>query len=166
MVRKKEKASITFLFTTTLISLFLLPFAIAKRPIKDWLIVYLVSSVGNSFIDKILVSRGYLKYKIRPLPSIFKIHLPFDHIYYPLMLLYYNQWTLNSKPIGYILKLFPFVIPQVFIETFAERNTRLISWRRGWTWYHSLISLIIKLLACRGIIGGIRVLNKNGLSFK
>ncbi|OLO28077.1 hypothetical protein BTR23_18355 [Alkalihalophilus pseudofirmus] len=34
------------------------------------------------------------------------ILLPFDFILYPLMLLYYNQWTLNSKPTGVFLTLF------------------------------------------------------------
>lgn len=164
MIRKKEQASITFLFVATMITLFLLPFAIVKRPLKDWIIVYLVSLIGNSFSDKYLVKKGYLQYKIRPFSNIFKIHLPFDYIIYPLILLYYNQWTLNSKPLGLFLKLFPFVIPQVLFETLAERKSDLITWKKGWTWYHSFFSLVIKLLLCRGIIAFIRKMNNRSLS--
>lgn len=157
MGRKYED---TFLSLTTLISVFLLPFAIVKRPFKDWIIVYLVSSIGNSFADRYLVSRGYLKYKIRPFPKKSSIHLPFDFLHYPLLLLYYNQWTLDSKPIGIFLKLFPFAIPQVIIETIAAKKTDLITWKKGWTWYHSFISLLVKLLLCRFIIAIIRKMNK------
>jgi hypothetical protein len=52
-------------------------------------------------------------------------------------LLYYNQWTLNSKPLGIFLKILPFAIPEVIIETIAERKSNLITWKKGWNWYHS-----------------------------
>jgi hypothetical protein len=159
-----RKESRSLLFLVTLISLFLLPFAIIKRPFKDWLIVYLVSFIGNSFADRYLVSKGYLKYDVRPFRRKFKIHLPFDYVMYPLLLLYYNQWTLNSKPSGLFFKLFPFIIPQTIIETIAERKTHLITWRRGWTWVHSFISLLIKFLLCRMMIAIIRIINNRELS--
>ncbi|WP_078429086.1 CBO0543 family protein [Alkalihalobacterium alkalinitrilicum] len=92
------------------------------------------------------------------------ILLPFDFSLYPLMLLYYNQWTLNSKPTGVFLKLFPFVIPQVIIESIAAKKTKLITWKKGWSWYHSFISLAVKLLLCRSIIGIIRITNKDKIS--
>lgn len=164
-MRKKQKnSSVGFLYILTIIGIFLLPFAIVKRSFKDWVIVYLVSIIGNSMADRFLVSKGYLKYDIRPFKKSIKIHLPFDYVHYPLMLLYYNQWTLNSKPLGIILKLFPFLIPQVLVETFAAKKTNLITWRRGWNWQHSFISLVIKMLLCRGIISTIRMINNDDLS--
>lgn len=152
-----------FLIATTLTGLMLLPFAIVKRSFKDWIIVYLVSFIGNLLSDQYLVKKGYLKYQKKLFPK-YKIHLPFDFIHYPLMLLYYNQWTLNSKPAGIILKLFPFVIPLTIIETIAEKKTNLIKWKRGWSWYHSFISMILKLFICRGIIATIRKINKGNIS--
>jgi hypothetical protein len=161
-LRKKDYPYF-FLVSITLIGLVLLPFAIVKRSFKDWIIVYLVSFIGNFFSDEYLVSRGYLKYPKKLFPK-YKIHLPFDYVHYPLMLLYYNQWTLNSKPVGIILKLFPFVIPQTIIETIASKKTNLIKWKKGWTWYHSLISLMFKLLTCRAIIAIIRKINTGRIS--
>ena len=166
MRRKRSAVSVAFLILTTLAGIVLLPFAIVKRSFKDWLIVYLVGVLGNSLADRYLVSKGYLRYNIRPYKGKFKIHLPFDYIHYPLMLLYYNQWTLNSKPSGIFLKLFPFVIPQIIFETIAEKKTKLISWRKGWSWYHSLISLVIKLLLCRGTIALVRIINNDRISAK
>ncbi|MDG5787098.1 hypothetical protein QA612_06300 [Evansella sp. AB-P1] len=159
-----KKSSMYFLSLITIISLFLLPFAIYKRSFKDWIIVYLVSIIGNSFADRYLVSKGYLKYKVRPFPKYFSIHLPFDIIQYPLLLLYYNQWTLNSKPHITLLKLFPFIIPQVIIEKIAEKRTDLITWKKGWNSYYSFISLAIKFILCRITIGSIRKLNKGRVS--
>jgi hypothetical protein len=159
----KKKIPDYFLIIVTLTGLALLPFAIVKRSFKDWIIVYLVSAIGNFFSDSYLVSKGFLQYPKKLFPK-YKIHLPFDFIHYPLMLLYYNQWTLNSKPTGIILKLFPFAIPQTLIETVAAKKTNLISWKKGWSWYHSLISIVVKLLLCRGIIATIRVINKGRIS--
>lgn len=162
--RNKSTIPVTFLVISSFIAFSLLPFAIVKRSFKDWVIVYLVSIIGNYFADKYLVSEGYLKYKIRPFPKRFKVHLPFDYIHYPLLLLYYNQWTLNSKPLGIFLKLFPFVIPQVFIETILAKKTKLITWKKGWTWYHSFITLFMKFALCRSIISIIRMINKGKIS--
>jgi hypothetical protein len=162
-LRKKSNSSSYFLIITTITGLLLLPFAVIKRPLKDWIIVYIVSILENYFADNYLVSRGYLKYKKKLFPRI-KVHLPFDFVHYPLILLYYNQWTLNSKPIGLFLKLFPFVIPLIFIETIAAKYTKLITWKKGWSWYHSLISVVVKMLLCRSIIAMIRKLNTGKLS--
>ncbi|MCT8138718.1 hypothetical protein H1D32_13800 [Anaerobacillus sp. CMMVII] len=160
---KKKRIPYYFLTLTTIVGLALLPFAIVKRSFKDWMIVYLVSFIGNYFSDKYLVTKGYLKYPKKLFPK-YKIHLPFDFIHYPLMLLYYNQWTLNSKPIGNFTKLFPLIIPQVIIETIAEKKTKLITWKKGWSWYHSFISLMLKMLICRNIISVIRIINKGKFS--
>ncbi|WP_338471793.1 CBO0543 family protein [Niallia sp. XMNu-256] len=161
---RSQKGDKTFLLIITLIGILLLPFAIVKRSFKDWIIVYLVSVLGNSLADHYLVTRGYLKYKIRPMPKIFSIHLPFDLVHYPLALLYYNQWTLNSNLKGILLKLFPFIIPQIIFETMAAKKTNLIHWRRGWSWYHSFFAMAGKFLICRSIIAIIRIINNKAVT--
>ncbi len=160
---RKKSFPYYFLVFTSITGIVLLPFAIYKRSFKDWVIVYLVSIIGNVAADHFLVSKGYLKYKKKLFPK-YKIHLSFDVFLYPLMLLYYNQWTLNSGPIGMIFKLFPIAIPQVVIESIAAQKTKLIDWRKGWSWKHSFFSILLKLLICRGIIGIIRILNKGKTS--
>lgn len=119
--------------------------------------------IGNYFADNYVVSKGFIEYPEKPFQKS-SIHLPFDYIFYPLMLLYYNQWTLNSRPIGIILKLFPFVVPLTIIETVAAKKSNLIEWKKGWTWYHSFISTILKLLLCRSIISVIRTINTRKIS--
>lgn len=162
-MNKKNYASYYLLIISTIIGLVLLPFAIIKRSFKDWVIVYLVSIIGNSYADRYLVSKGYIKYN-KKLFNKLKINFPFDFIHYPLMLLYYNQWTLNSRLSGIFIKVLLIVIPQIIVETFAAKKTKLIIWRKGWAWYHSFISMILKLLLCRSIISIIRILNKGKVS--
>lgn len=159
----RKNAPYYFLIVSSITGLVLLPFAIVKRSFKDWVIVYLVSVLGNTFADKLLVSKGFLRYKKKFLNQ-FAIHFPFDFIHYPLMLLYYNQWTLNSRPIGIILKVLPIAIPQILVETFAAKKSNLITWKKGWTWYHSLISVILKMWVCRSIIALIRTINNGKIS--
>ncbi|MGD6967520.1 hypothetical protein ACQCVP_13905 [Rossellomorea vietnamensis] len=55
---------------------------------QELLIMYLVSVIGHSTIDRYLVTQGYLRYNILTLSEKVSIHLPFDYIHYPLMLLY------------------------------------------------------------------------------
>ncbi|GAE36698.1 CBO0543 family protein [Halalkalibacter akibai] len=146
----KEKGEYFFLVITTITGLTLLPFAIFKRLFKDWIIVYLVSATENFLTDEYLTSRGFLSYNKKLFPWL-KGHLPFDLILFPLLILYYNQWTLNNKPVGAFLKLFPFAIPLILIEAVAEKKTNLISWKKGWSWYHSLL--------CRTFIAFIKMIN-------
>ncbi|MGM0847029.1 MAG: hypothetical protein ACQEUT_18890 [Bacillota bacterium] len=82
--RKKvnSSVSIAILTFTTLIGAVLLPFGIVKSSIKNWLFVFLVSVIGNSQVDRYLVTKGYLNYRIRPFLKKVKIHLPFDYIHY------------------------------------------------------------------------------------
>ncbi|UOE93599.1 CBO0543 family protein [Alkalihalobacillus sp. LMS39] len=163
-MKQKQRFERNFLMVSTGISILLLPFAIFKRSFKDWMIVFLVGCAGNTIIDRYFVSKGYLKYKVRPLSSKFSIHLPFDTIHYPLALLYFNQWTLNSKPFGILVKLLVLIVPQLIIEIIAEKRTDLITWKRGWKWYHSFLGMALKFLVCRAIIAGIRVLNTKKVS--
>ncbi|WP_062353531.1 CBO0543 family protein [Bacillus kwashiorkori] len=163
---KKRTFEYAFLIFTSVVGIFLLPFLIVKRSFKDWLIVYLVSVIGNSLFDRYFVSKGFLQYKIRPFKKKLAIHAPFNYIHYPVMLLYYNQVTLNSKLPAMLLKLLPFVIPQVILETIAAKKTKLITWRKGWSWYHSFVSMSLKLFLCRLIIGFVRIINNRAVATK
>jgi amino acid transporter len=81
---KRKDIPYYFLIINTIIGFVLLPFAIVKRSFKDWVIVYLVSCIGNFFSDEYLVTRGYLKYPKKPFSKL-KIHLPFDYFNAPLL---------------------------------------------------------------------------------
>lgn len=154
---KFEKSFLRVVFIINLIAV--IPIIMRKPPIKDWVLVYLFNAVTNCFIDNYLTERGTVKYPIRFLPKRFKTHILFDFLIYPTLTVLYNQITMKDKLFSVIIKTFYFTIPMFFIEFWAVRKTDLIKWNKGWKWYHTFISITIKSLMTRLIIGVIRVID-------
>ncbi|MDE5414303.1 CBO0543 family protein [Alkalihalobacterium chitinilyticum] len=143
--------------TLFVVGIGLLPLALRKRPIKDWLLVFLWNAATNGIIDNFVVTYNTVKYPTRLLPKVFKINILFDFLLYPTMTMFYNQFTeKDNKPLTIFLKLLCFTIPMILIELWAERNTGLIKFKRSWKWYHSFISLNVKSLVTRLWIGLVR----------
>jgi len=136
--------------------LILLPVLFRKPPIKDWIFVYLYNAVTNGLIDMLLTSYKVIRYPVRFLPNLFNIHILFDFLIYPTFTVCYNQLTKKDKPFVVLYKLILFTIPFLFIEIWAERKTKLIKWKKGWKWYHTYFSIILKSLLTRSIIEALR----------
>jgi hypothetical protein len=47
-----------------------------------------------------------------------------------------------------------------FIELWAEKRTKLIEWKTGWMWYHTIASVTLKSYLNRMVIGWIRKVEK------
>lgn len=157
-VYKFEKRFLRIVLVLNLILLF--PIIMRKPPIKDWVLVYLFNAVTNNSIDNYLTERGTVKYPVRFLPKRFKTHILFDFLIYPTLTILYNQITMKDKLLTVIFKTFYFTIPMFFIEYWAVRKTDLIKWNKGWKWYHSFISITLKSLITRLVIGLIRFIDE------
>ncbi|MBB5171891.1 CBO0543 family protein [Texcoconibacillus texcoconensis] len=144
-----------------LTGLLLLPVAFKKKPVKDWLIVYLITALVSGITDHILVGKKLLSYPVRLLPRDFKYHILFDWLFCPLMSVFYNQFTYKDKSIFLVVgKLFLLTIPQLFIEVLAGRYFNMIRWKRGWKWYHTFITMNIKYVTIRVFMELIRKLSE------
>lgn len=139
--------------------LILLPILYRKPPIRDWIIVFVYNGITNGIVDMILTSRKVIRYPVRFLPKKFRIHILFDFLIYPTFTVFYNQLTKRDKPFAVFYKLILFTIPFYFIELWAERKTKLIEWKKGWRWYYSFLSIILKSLLTRLVIETLRKLN-------
>lgn len=140
-----------------LLGLFALPVAFKKKPIKDWLIVYLITALSSTLLDIILVEKKFLSYPVRLFPKFFKIHIVFDLFLCPVVSVFYNQFTYKEKSILRLVgKLFLFTIPQLGIEVLTGRYLKMVKWHKGWKWYHTFISMNIKYLSIRMFIELIR----------
>lgn len=137
-----------------------LPIVLRKPPIKDWVLVYLFNAVTNGIIDKIIASLNIVKYPVRLFPNFFETSITFDFFAYPFITILYNQLTYRDKPFAIIYKVFLLAIPILVIELWAEKNTSLIKWKKGWSWYHTFFSIIIKSLVTRIFIGAVRKVEK------
>ncbi|OEH85340.1 hypothetical protein BHU72_04400 [Desulfuribacillus stibiiarsenatis] len=151
---KQDKLFLRATTVLTLLSLMILLFR--KPPMKDWVIVYLFNAVTNGIIDNFMTSYKILKYPVRFFPNVFKTHVLFDFLIYPTFTVLYNQVTEKDKPLAIFYKLLYFTVPMFFIEYWAVKKTNLIKWEKGWEWYHTFISVTIKSLVTRFVIGIIR----------
>lgn len=138
------------------VGLGILPVIFRKPPLKDWLLVYLWNAVSNIIIDHCIVSTRIVKYPVRLLPKKFKSNVLFDFLLYPAVTVVYNQQTKDDKFITSLYKLLMFVVPMTIIEQIAEKNTKLIKFKKGWKWYHSFVSLYIKSLLDRLWMGWVK----------
>jgi len=114
----------------------------------------------NAIVDRFLVNRNILKYPVRFIPKDFKSNFVFNYLYLPIVSLWLYQLTKNDKPFKIIIKIVSTVSSLFLFELWAEKNTKLIKWKKGWKWYYSLISLNVRTLFSRLIIEIINIIER------
>lgn len=127
-----------------------------KRPLKDWIIIFATKGVYASIVDSFVVHRNWVAYPVRFLKKIFKISILFDYLLLPIVCVFYNQVTYDSKLLGILGKALFFSIPMTIVEFGLKRKTKLIHWKKKWKSYHTLSSLTLTLWLDRGMMGLIR----------
>lgn len=148
MTRQVETNLLKSLFVIGVISFFNL---LRKPPMKDWLIIFLLKSYIASFLDNIIVKKGYLKYPVN-LFKIFDISVLFSYIIFPVTCIYFNQVTKNSSLFGILVKCLLFSIPSTIAEHFLEKKTNLIKYKKSWTSIHSFLSIALSFLVVRSLM--------------
>lgn len=126
-----------------------------KPPLKDWLIIFLLKSYIATILDNLLVKKGYLKYPVN-LFKTFDFSVLFSYLIFPISCVYYNQVTKNSSVLGIIAKCLVFSIPSTLAESWLEKNTKLIKYKKSWTSLHSFASIASTFLLVRILIALIR----------
>lgn len=154
MRRNIEKNTLRFLFVLGILFFFQL---IRKPPVKDWLIIFFLKSYIASFMDNLLVKKGYLKYPVS-LFKTFDISVLFSYLIFPVTCIYFNQATEKSDPLSTLLKLLLFSAPSTLAENWLEKNTKLIQYRKNWTSLHSFFSISATFLLVKLLMAGIRKL--------
>ncbi|PAD82495.1 hypothetical protein C2I17_10720 [Niallia circulans] len=138
----------------------LLPIIFRKKQAKDWFLVFFLKGYMSSFIDGIVTSKKRLSFPVRFLPKHFRINVLFDYLLFPITCVVYNQISYHSKLPGIILKALCFSIPMTIVEFLFEKYTKLISYKKGWNWYDTLLTETCTFLISRMCIGIIRKLDK------
>ena len=156
----RNKLERRFLKYTTIIFLSSLPFVLKKVKIKDSLLILFMNGYTNAIVDRFLVNRNILKYPVRFIPKDFKSNFVFNYLYLPIVSLWLYQLTKNDKAFKIIFKIVSIVSSLFLFELWAEKNTKLIKWKKGWKWYYSLISLNIRTLFSRLVIEIINIIEK------
>ncbi|WP_317633796.1 CBO0543 family protein [Perspicuibacillus lycopersici] len=122
---------------------------------KDWLIIFLLKSYVASFLDTLIVKKGYIKYPVNLFKS-FNISVLFSYLIYPVTCIYFSQVTKNAKLPKILLVNFLFTLPSTLVESWLEKNTRLIEYKKSWTSFHSFASIFSTTLIVRLLLLAIR----------
>jgi hypothetical protein len=149
MGRRFEMNLLRSLFIFGVGAFFLL---VRKPPMKDWLIVFFLKSYIATFLDNLLVRKGYLKYPVK-LFKTFDVSVLFSYIIFPVSCVYFNQQTRNSGFNGIFMKSLIFSVPSAIAEHFLEKHTQLITYKKSWNSFYSLISIFATFLLTRGVMG-------------
>ncbi|MDL4840444.1 CBO0543 family protein [Aquibacillus rhizosphaerae] len=153
----KEKS---MLYSLTFLGLALLPFALNKKPRKDWIIVFLLKTFISGFLGNIVAVRNWIEYPVRLFPKTFQSSVLFENLLFPVMCVFYNRTTYKSSVFGMLYQSIIYSLPMTVIEIILERGTKLITYHK-WTWYYTFFSLTGTFLIVRWITGLIRLLTKS-----
>lgn len=120
----------------------LLPILLRKPGPKKWAVIHASNAVASHLMDDYLVKTKQLEYPVRLFPRVFNIELVYDYLICPLLSILYCQSSYNASLANTAVQGVLFAIPQVAIEYAAERKTKLIKYRNGWTWVHSFVGIV------------------------
>ncbi|MBM7660349.1 hypothetical protein JOC85_001116 [Bacillus mesophilus] len=141
------------------IAFILLPFAFKRERLKEWLLVFFLKGYVSSFIGKLVVKNKHISYPIRFMPKYFNSSILFEYLLFPLLCVFYNRTSLQSKPVSIILQSLLYSTPMTIIEVLLERYTDLIKYKRKWNWVITYVTLVITFLAVRMFMYVTRKLN-------
>jgi hypothetical protein len=135
-------------------------FLFRKGPIKDWFLVYLFKTLITTMIDGPVVKKKLVSYPYRYLSKYFDTNIIFDYVLFPLLCVFYSQFTYKLNPFKTIFSVFLFSVPMTAIQGVLEKYTRLVKYSRKWSWLHTLSVLTMTFWSSRGFIALIRFLNR------
>ncbi|NER40350.1 hypothetical protein G3M54_02080 [Bacillus megaterium NBRC 15308 = ATCC 14581] len=138
----RNKLERRFLKYTTIIFLGSLPLVLKKVNIKDLLLILFMNGYTNAILDRFLVNRNILSYPVRFIPKEFKSNVLFDFLYLPTVSLWLYQLTKNDKPFKIMFKIVSIVSSLFLFELWAEKNTKLIKWKKDGNGITALLVLM------------------------
>ncbi len=123
------------------ISLLLIPTLNHKPSMKFWSGLFLLSGLINHGIDQFLVAKRYLSYPIRFAPKIFKVQMIYDYLICPYISIWFCQATYHAKIKKIFGMSFFFAVPQMLLELWALKKTKLIRYHNSWTLIHTFVAI-------------------------
>ncbi|WP_442853226.1 CBO0543 family protein [Bacillus sp. EB01] len=99
----------------------------------------------------LIPGRNCRKERLCELFKAFNISAVFGYLLYPVICVYFIKATKQSNILVVLFKNVLFTTPMVLAETWLEKHTNLIKYKKGWNWRHSYASIFGTFLAVRTI---------------
>ena len=154
-----EKMVLWLLFIVGVCAFF---YNLRKPPIKDWLIIFLITAFISSIFGVIVVEKELLSYPVNLFPH-FDSSLTYEYVLFPVISIYFYKLTYHGTWKEIMMWGIVFSSAITVTEYFIERYTELIQYHT-WTWTYTLISTYLLLLFVRGIVKLISYVEKNEAS--
>ncbi|XQY91393.1 CBO0543 family protein [Metabacillus sp. HB246100] len=152
--------------TLLCIGLLLFPFAFKRENLKENLLIFFLKGYLSSFIATVLVKNKNISYPIRLMPKYFSISVVFDYLLFPILCIFFNQTSLNSRPLMIVFQSLLYSMPMTILEVLFEKYTDLIKYKHHWNWLITYSTLTTTLLVVRVFISFTRKLSLEGAQNK
>lgn len=136
------------LWSLLIIGIALLFYSLRKPPIKDLIIIFLLTSFFSIFLGVLVVEENMIEYPISFLSNYFSSSLLYEYLLLPVVCIYFYQGTYYSRYPRMILKCALYTSVLTIIEVLLERYTDLIEYHT-WTWVHTFISIFCLMMFIR-----------------
>lgn len=139
------------LWSLFIIGIALLFFSLRKPPIKDSILIFLLTSYFSTAFGVFVVEEKMIEYPINFLSEYFSSSILYEMLLLPVICIYFNQNTYYSSNSYIIFKCTWYTSALTFIEVVFERYTDLIEYHT-WTWIHSFISIFFLIMFIRSLM--------------
>ena len=136
------------LWSLLIIGIVLLFFSLRKPPIKNWILIFLLTSYVSTFLGVLVVEKKMLEYPIRFLSNHFTSSLLYENLLFPVVCIYFYQTTYHSRYISMVIQCTLYTSALTIIEIIFERYTDLIKYHT-WTWIYTFISTFFLMMFVR-----------------
>lgn len=143
------------LWIALITSVGLIVYWIRKPGLKDWLILFFFSCSYGTLLANLFIQMGLFTHLVRFVPELFETNLMFDCLFYPSMVVIYNQTASGLGLKGSFLQALAYSVPMSLFELWAERYTDLIEYHRWSIWY-SFILFVLTFLLTKAFINMVR----------
>ncbi|QGQ45541.1 CBO0543 family protein [Metabacillus sediminilitoris] len=136
------------LWSLLIIGITLFFYSLRKTPIKDLILIFLLTSYFTIFLGVLVVEEKMIEYPISFLSNYFSSSLLYEYLLLPVVCIYFYQATNYSRYPSIILKCALYTSVLTSIEVLLERYTDLIEYHT-WTWIHTFISIFFLMMFIR-----------------
>ncbi|RBW67948.1 CBO0543 family protein [Bacillus taeanensis] len=136
------------LWALLIIGISLFFFSLRKPPLKDWLLMFLLSANITTFLGVLVEGEEMLHYPVKFLSDHFDTSILYEYVLFPVICIYFYQTTYHAAYRGIVGQALVYTAALTIVEVGVERYTNLLHYHT-WTWVHTFISVFLLMLFLR-----------------
>lgn len=123
-------------------------FSFRKKPLKEWILAFLLTAYFANFFGTIVAKLNMIKYPESFLNQYFDSSILFELIAFPVLIVCFYQTTYQSNWPGILLQCTLYTTVLTIAEVILEKYTNLIIYI-NWNWLTTFITVFFFMLGIR-----------------